>query len=94
MGRLRCKRCGGGGGERIKNGLMRGKRRHRREGCGLNVTDTPPRGGMPLQLEVTAILLYLRERGVDEPHRRAPGRVHARRDEPDRAVRRGARARA
>jgi hypothetical protein len=37
---------------------MRGKQRYRCKACGLNFTDTPPRG-MPLQLEVTAILLYV-----------------------------------
>ena len=53
---LRCKRCGGE--EHIKNGLMRGKQRFRCKACGLNFTDTPPRG-MPLQLKVTAVLLYV-----------------------------------
>jgi len=54
--RLRCKRCGGE--ERVKNGLMRGKQRYRCKACGLNFTDTPPRG-MPLQVKVTAVLLYV-----------------------------------
>jgi transposase-like protein len=53
---LRCKRCGGE--EQIKNGFMRGKQRYRCKACGLNFTDTPPRG-MPFQLKVTAILLYV-----------------------------------
>ena len=53
---LRCKRCGGE--ENVRNGLMRGKQRYRCKGCGLNFTDTPPRG-MPLAMKVTAVLLYL-----------------------------------
>ena len=53
---LRCKRCGGG--EQVKNGLMRGKQRYRCKACGLNFTDTPPRG-MPLRLKVEAVLLYV-----------------------------------
>ena len=53
---LRCKRCGGE--EHVKNGFMRGKQRYRCEACGLNFTDTPPRG-MPLRLKVEAVLLYL-----------------------------------
>ena len=53
---LRCKRCGGA--EQIKNGLMRGQQRYRCKACGLNFTDTPPRG-MPLRVKVTAVLLYL-----------------------------------
>ena len=52
----RCKRCGGG--EHTKNGRMRGKQRYRCRACGLNFTDTPPRG-KPLALKVTAVLLYL-----------------------------------
>jgi transposase len=53
---LRCKGCGG---ERhVKNGFMRGKQRYRCKGCGLNFTDSPPRG-MPLRLKVEAVLLYL-----------------------------------
>ena len=54
--RLRCKRCGGE--EHVKNGLMRGKQRYRCKACGLNFTDTPPRG-MPLAMKVTAVLLYV-----------------------------------
>ena len=53
---LRCKRCGSG--EQVRNGLMRGKQRYRCKGCGLNFTDTPPRG-MPPAMKVTAVLLYL-----------------------------------
>ena len=53
---LRCKRCGGG--EHTRNGFMRGKQRYRCKACGLNFTATPPRG-LPLQLKVTAVLLYV-----------------------------------
>ena len=53
---LRCKGCGSE--EQVKNGLMRGKQRYRCRGCGLNFTDTPPRG-MPLRLKATAVLLYV-----------------------------------
>lgn len=53
---LRCKRCGSA--EQTKNGFMRGQQRYRCKACGLNFTDTPPRG-MPLQVKVTAILLYV-----------------------------------
>jgi transposase len=53
---LRCKGCGGE--EQVKNGFMRGKQRYRCKACGLNFTDTPPRG-MPLRLKVEAVLLYL-----------------------------------
>src|SRR4051794_21219330 len=53
---LRCKRCGSG--EHVRNGLTRGKQRYRCKACGPNFTDTPPRG-MPLRVEVTAVLLYL-----------------------------------
>jgi transposase len=53
---LRCKGCGGE--EHIKNGFMRGKQRYRRKACGLNFTDTPPRG-LPLALKATAVLLYV-----------------------------------
>ena len=52
----RCKRCGGE--EHTKNGFMRGKQRYRCKACGLNFTDTPPRG-KPLALKVTAVLLYV-----------------------------------
>ena len=53
---LRCKGCGSE--EQVKNGMMRGKQRYRCKGCGLNFTDTPPRG-MPLALKATAVLLYV-----------------------------------
>src|SRR3954466_7492008 len=53
---LRCKGCGSG--EHVKNGFMRGKQRYRCKACGLNFTDTPPRG-MPLRVKVEAVLLYL-----------------------------------
>ena len=53
---LRCKRCGSG--EHTRNGFMRGKQRYRCRSCGLNVTDTPPRG-KPFALKVTAVLLYV-----------------------------------
>jgi transposase-like protein len=53
---LRCKGCGSA--EHVKNGLARGKQRYRCKGCGLNYTDTLPRG-MPLQVKATAVLLYV-----------------------------------
>ena len=53
---LRCKRCESA--EQVKNGFTRGKQRYRCKACGLNFTDTPPRG-MPLATKVTAVLLYL-----------------------------------
>src|SRR3954452_7808919 len=53
---LRCKGCGDE--EHVKNGFMRGKQRYRCKACGLNLTDTPPRG-MPLRVKVEAVLLYL-----------------------------------
>jgi len=37
---------------------MKGLQRYRCKACGLNFTDTPPRG-MPLRVKVTAVLLYL-----------------------------------
>jgi transposase-like protein len=52
----RCKRCGSE--EHVKNGFMKGLQRYRCQACGLNFTDTPPRG-MPLRIKVTAVLLYL-----------------------------------
>ena len=42
----------------MKNGLMRNKQRYRCKACGLNFTDTPPRG-KPLALKVAAVLLYV-----------------------------------
>ena len=54
---LRCKRCGSE--EHVKNGLMRTKQRYRCKACGLNFTDTPPRG-KPLALKAAdAVLLYV-----------------------------------
>src|SRR3712207_1076901 len=53
---LRCKRCGGE--EHVKNGFMKGLQRYRCKACGLNFTDTPPRG-MPLPIKLTAVLLYV-----------------------------------
>src|SRR5215216_7967936 len=53
---LRCKRCGSE--EQVKNGLMRAKQRYLCKGCGLNFTDTPPRG-KPLALKAAAVLLYV-----------------------------------
>ena len=53
---LRCKGCGSE--EQVKNGLMRGKQRCRCKACGLNFTDTPPRG-MPLRVKAEAVLLYV-----------------------------------
>ena len=53
---LRCKRCGGE--EHVKNGFMKGLQRYRCKACGLDLTDTPPRG-MPLRIKVTAVLLDL-----------------------------------
>ena len=35
---------------------MRGRQRYRCKACGLNLTDTPPRG-KPLALKITAVLL-------------------------------------
>src|SRR5881397_1046804 len=37
---------------------MRGQQRYRCKACGLNFTDTPPRG-KPLALKVAAVLLYV-----------------------------------
>ena len=53
---LRRKRCGSEG--HVRNGFMKGLQRYRCKACGLNFTDTPPRG-MPLRVKVTAVLLYL-----------------------------------
>src|SRR5215211_769422 len=53
---LCCKRCGSA--KQVKNGLMRSKQRYLCKGCGLNFTDTPPRG-KPLALKATAVLLYV-----------------------------------
>jgi transposase-like protein len=53
---LCCKRCGSA--KQVKNGLMRGQQRYRCKDCGLNFTDTPPRG-KPLALKAAAVLLYV-----------------------------------
>jgi transposase len=53
---LRCKRCGSE--EHVKKGLMRTKQRYLCKACGLNFTDTPPRG-KPLALKAAAVLLYV-----------------------------------
>jgi transposase len=52
---LRCKRCGSEA--YVKNGLMRCQQRYLCKECGLNFTDTPPRG-TPLALKAAAVLLY------------------------------------
>ena len=59
---LRCKRCGSA--KQVKNGLMRGKQRYLCKDCGLNFTDTPPRG-KPLALKVAAVLLYVSGLSMD-----------------------------
>ena len=43
----RCKRCGSE--EQVKNGFMKGLQRYRCKACGLNFTETPPRG-IPLHI--------------------------------------------
>src|ERR1041384_8739532 len=53
---LRCKRCGSE--DHVKNGLMRNQQRYLCKACGLNFTDTPPRGKL-LALKVAAVLLYV-----------------------------------
>ena len=53
---LRCKRCGSE--EHVKNGFMKGLQRYRCKACGLNFTDTPPRG-KPFALKLVAVLLYV-----------------------------------
>jgi transposase len=53
---LRGKRCGSEA--QTRNGFMRGKQRYLCKACGLNFTDTPPRG-LPLRVKVTAVLLYV-----------------------------------
>ena len=60
---LRCKRCGSE--EHVKNGFMKGLQRYRCKACGLNFTDTPPRG-MPLrdQLGVGRPVVRAVETGV------------------------------
>ena len=51
---LRYKRCGSR--EYARNGRVRGQRRYRCRACGLNVTDTPPRG-KPFAPKLVAVLL-------------------------------------
>src|SRR3954451_16534664 len=53
---LRCKRCGSA--ERVRHGFVRGSQRYRRKACGLDLTDTPPRG-MPSRIKLTAVLLHV-----------------------------------
>ena len=53
---MACKGCSGT--DYTKNGLARGKQRYRCKACGLNFTDTPPRG-MPLRVKALAVLLYV-----------------------------------
>ena len=53
---LSCKRCGSEA--HVKNGLMRGQQGYLCKDCGLNFTNTPPRG-KPLALKVAAVLLYV-----------------------------------
>src|SRR3954462_10035405 len=78
---LRCKRCGSEA--HVKNGLMRGQQRYRCKACGLNFTDTPPRG-KPLALKVAAVLLYVSGQsmnrtakllGVSTPHHKGLARA-------------------
>ena len=87
---LRCKRCGGE--EHVKNGFMRGMQRYRCKACGLNFTDTPPRG-MPLRVKVTAVLLYLSGLSMNRTAKLL-GRLDPERDDLDRAVRQSVRAEA
>src|SRR3982751_6447703 len=87
---LRCKGCGSG--EHVKNGFMRGKQRYLCKACGLNFTDTPPRG-MPLRVKVEAVPA-VPERPVDEPHRQAARGLDAQRAGLDRALRGSVRAEA
>src|SRR5829696_8971120 len=53
---LRCKRCGSEA--QVKNGLMRVQQRYLCKACGLNFTNTLPRG-KPLALKAAAVLLYV-----------------------------------
>jgi transposase-like protein len=59
---LRCKRFEGE--EHTKNGFMRGKQRYRCRACGLNFTDTPPRGAA-YQEAIPQGQLYV---GKDQTH--------------------------
>src|SRR5215218_9290676 len=84
---LACRRCGAE--EHTRNGFMRGKQRYRCRACGLNFTDTPPRG-MPLQVKVTAVLLYVSGLSMNRTAKLLG--VDAVGDDLDRAVRQGSRA--
>src|SRR3954469_5222090 len=84
---LRSERCGSV--EHVRNGLMSGKRRYLCKGCGLNFTDTPPRGRQ-LVMKVTAVLPCLSGLS-DEPQGQAAGRLDAHRYGLDRALRRSPR---
>lgn len=53
---LRCKRCRSE--DYTRNGRMRGRQRYRCKACGLNFTDTPPRG-KSFALQLVAELLYV-----------------------------------
>src|ERR1051325_955204 len=64
---LRCKRCGSEA--HVKNGLMRGQQRYLCKACGLNFTDTPPRG-KPLALKAAAVLPYLSGLSSNPPAQR------------------------
>src|SRR5919202_2839525 len=88
MGLAMALRCGRE--EHVKNGFMKGLQRYRCKACGLNFTDTPPRG-MPLRIKVTAVLLYLSGSSMNRTHGQAAGRVDPQRDDLDRAVRRSLR---
>jgi len=55
MDQIVCKRCGGG--EWVKNGIVRGKQRYRCRSCGCNFTVTPRRG-KPEAAKALAVLLY------------------------------------
>src|SRR4028118_1676691 len=58
------KRCGPQ--EHVRNGLMRGRQRYRCKACGLNFTDTPPRG-MPPAAKGAAVPLYVTRPSMNRP---------------------------
>ena len=62
----RRQRDGGGARPEPVHGFMRGRQRYRCKACGLNFTDTPPRG-MPLAVKVTAVLLYVSGLSMNRP---------------------------
>src|SRR4029450_11259015 len=64
---LRCKRCGSEA--HVKNGLMRGQQRYLCKACGLNFTNTPPRG-KPLALKAAAVLPYGLGLSINRPAKR------------------------